>query len=101
MIDKTVFAIYKKLSHSTTRRLYQILYPRFGFASKWNFDLKAFACEKVGLSQTISHEDLKDHLRGAIAELEEIGFLARCSESDRFHEVSPNVWHVRFRKATP
>lgn len=44
--------LYRQLSTPTARRIYRFLDKRFHERRKWKFDLKNFAFQKIGLSQT-------------------------------------------------
>lgn len=94
---------YLKLKHPTAKRMYRFLDKRFFHRDRWEFDLKEFALDHVGLSRTYEgNTQLARKLQPAIEELEEQGFLEPLGPQERFHKVSSREWRVVFiRKANP
>lgn len=92
--------LYRKLTTATARRIYRFLDKRMWNRSKLKFDLKKFAYNKIGLSQTAYKDvaQLKRQLRTGIKELEEIEFLMPCPDSERFRKVSRGMWDVYFER---
>lgn len=89
------------LRSSAAQRMYRFLDKRFYSTPQLSLDLVEFACGHVGLTECDNVAVLKRRLLPAIAELEEIGFLAPAEASERFTKVKAGVWRVHFRKATP
>lgn len=83
----------------TSQRMYRFLDKRFYPPHQppvVEMDLRDFACGHVGLAAVENVAELKRRLAPAIAELEEIGFLARAEPHERYQKVRPGVWRVRF-----
>jgi hypothetical protein len=59
-------------------------------------DLHDFACGHIGLSRVENVAELKRRLGPAIAELEDVGFIARVDSQERYRKVRPGVWRIRF-----
>ncbi len=79
--------------------MYRFLDKRFYNNDCVAMDLIEFACGHVGLTESGNVAILKRRLAPAIAELEEIGFLARLAPEERFQKVKAGVWRVQFRRA--
>jgi hypothetical protein len=95
------FDFYKSLDSAIAKRMYRFLDKRFYHRGRWEFELRAFACEHIGLSKNMSNADLKRKLLPAIRELEGRGFLAPLPDAERFVNVHYGSWRVVFVKATP
>jgi hypothetical protein len=89
-----------RLKTPTAQRMYRFLDKRFYNSDSVAMDLIEFACGHVGLTESDNVAILKRRLAPAIAELEEIGFLARLGpEEQRYQKVKAGVWRVQFRRA--
>jgi hypothetical protein len=93
------FDFYKSLDGAITKRMFRFLDKRFYHKPRWEFDLRAFACEHVGLSKNYSNSELKRKLLPAVRELEERGFLAALPDGERFVQVRVGEWKAVFVKA--
>src|SRR5262249_7078365 len=83
----------------TSQRMYRFLDKRFyppQSPPPFEMDLQDFACGHIGLTQVKNVAELKRRLAPAIAELEEIGFIAKAIPEERYQKVRPGVWRVRF-----
>ncbi len=94
------FDFYKSLTSAISKRMFRFLDKRFYHKPRWEFELRAFACEHVGLSKNYSNSELKRKLLPAVRELEERGVLAPMAEADRFIRVVQGEWKAVFIKAT-
>lgn len=94
------FEFFKGLKGAVAKRLYRFLDKRFFKRERLQFDLKAFACEHVGLSRVYDSAGLRRKLRPGIVELEEKGFLRPVPEAERFQRVCSGQWNVSFARAT-
>jgi hypothetical protein len=84
----------------TSQRMYRFLDKRFYPPHQppvVEMDLYDFACGHVGLARVANVAELKRRLAPAVAELEEIGFIAKADPAERYQKVRPGVWRVRFR----
>jgi hypothetical protein len=84
----------------TAQRMYRFLDKRFYPRHQppvVEMDLQDFACGHIGLTQVNNVAELKRRLAPAIAELEEIGFIARADPAERYSKVRAGVWRLRFR----
>lgn len=91
------WGIYLKLKLPTAKRIYRFLDKRFFHRNVWEFDLREFAFEHVGMSRSYSDNGkLKEKLKPAIDELTSLGFLAPLDPKDRYTKVSRAKWKIRF-----
>jgi hypothetical protein len=95
------FDFYKGLGSAVAKRMYRFLDKRFYHRGRWEFDLRAFACEHVGLSKNYSNSELKRKLLPAVRELEGRGFLTPMPDEERFRRVERGNWRAVFVKAQP
>ncbi len=93
------FDFYKSLRSAIAKRMFRFLDKRFYHKGRWEFELRAFACEHVGLSKNYSNSELKRKLLPAVRELEEREFLAPMGEAERFVMARPGSWRAVFVKA--
>jgi Replication initiator protein A len=93
------YDVYVNLKSSISKRMYRFLDKRFHQRHVCNFDLHDFAHEHIGLTR--SYRDcgkLKEKLSGAVAELEEIGFIEPMDRKDRYQPDGKGRWKVTFTK---
>lgn len=90
--------IYKQLRLSGSRRAYRFLDKRFYHKPRWEFSLREFACDHIGLSRSYDNANIKRKLRGIIDELVEIGFVEARSEEETFQKIGHGDWRVVFEK---
>lgn len=88
------FEVYRRLERPAARRAYRFLDKRFWHQGEWEFDLHTFACEKLGLSRAYDTGQLKERLRPALGELENIGFI----EPVRYRKEKPKKWKIAIAK---
>lgn len=87
--------LYFSLESAISKRMYRFLDKRFYHKPSWEFDLKEFAFEHIGLSR--SYDDngkIKEKLRPAIEELTAVGFLLPLPESERYVKIGRGSWKV-------
>jgi hypothetical protein len=91
-----------RLRHSTSQQMYRFLGKQFYRSPTLTIDLRAFACEHVGLDRGYKDNGkLKEKLQPALSELEEIGFLEPMDRSERYAKVGRGQWTITLvRKAT-
>jgi hypothetical protein len=83
----------------TSQRMYRFLDKRFyppQAPPPVEMDLQDFACGHIGLAPVANVAELKRRLAPAIAELENIGFIAKTHPEERYQKVRPGVWRIRF-----
>lgn len=90
------FEFFKSLDSSVAKRMFRFLDKRFYLRKHWEFDLRVFCCEHVGLARTNSNSELKRLLAAPVRELEGRGFLEPCDPAARFKEVRRGEWAVAF-----
>ena len=90
--------LFFRLKTPTAQRMYRFLDKRFYNTDSVAMDLIEFACGHVGLTESDNVAILKRRLAPAVAELEEIGFLARLEPAERYQKVKAGVWRVRFQR---
>ena len=90
------FEFFKSLDGSIAKRMFRFLDKRFYLRRRWDFDLRVFSCEHIGLSRSNSNSELKRLLATAIRELEVRGFLEPLAPDARFTEVRRGEWTVNF-----
>ena len=93
------FEFYKRLDGAIAKRIYRFLDKRFFHRARYEFSLKEFRWEHVGLSRQYDTTDLKRKLRPAIEHLEHCAFLEPMSDTERFRKVCCGDWRVVFAKA--
>jgi hypothetical protein len=89
------YRLYRSLERPAARRAYRFLDKRFHHRPDWEFELRTFACEKIGLSRTYDTGQLKQRLEPALEELERIGFIAPVT----YRKERPKVWRIAISKA--
>ncbi len=94
------FDFFKSLDSAISKRMFRFLDKRFYHKARWEFDLRTFACEHIGLSKNYSNSELKRKLLPAICELEQRGFLAQLEGAERFCQVRVGEWRAVFVKST-
>ena len=92
------FDFIKQLDSAIAKRLYRFLDKRFFHRGHWEFDLKEFAWEHIGLARSYDAANLKRKLRPGIVELEQQGYLRTVPEGERFRKVNSGDWRVVFDK---
>jgi hypothetical protein len=97
---------YFSFSTSVAKRMYRFLDKRFWVKPRWEFDLKDFAFEHIGLSRKYDVGQIKNKLQPAIDELsratkERAAFIEPMSTEERYVKVGKGRWTIKFeRKAT-
>jgi len=92
--------LYRRLESPIAKRLYRLLDKRFYHKTRWQFDLRTFCCEHVGLSRTYDAAGLKRKLRPAISELAAAGYLKAMEEEQQFEQIGRGRWNVHFCRAS-
>lgn len=90
------FDLYKRLKSPVAKRMYRFLDKRFYHRSRLEFELREFACEKIGLSRKYHNGEIKRLLSGAVAELERVSFLAPLPPGERYLREARGLWKVVF-----
>ena len=80
----------------TTKRLFRFLDKRFYRRDRLDFDLRALACNHVGLSKSYQPTELKRRLKPALDELEEKGFLEPLAPDERYSFQRKGQWRILF-----
>ena len=94
------FDFFLRLESPISKRLYRFLDKRFYRRHRWEFDLKELCWEHIGLSRNYDAANLKRRLKGAISELESLGYLEPLSDTERFRKVRSGEWRIFFKKET-
>jgi len=76
--------------------MYRFLDRRFHFGSRQVFDLRAFACERIGFSRNADNSELRRSLDPPIRELESVGFLTPLAKEERYRRVGRGSWEIVF-----
>jgi hypothetical protein len=90
------FELYRSLERAAAKRAYRFLDKRFHHQPSWEFDLRVFACEKLGFSRSYDTGQLKQRLRPALGELETVGFI----EPVEYRKGKPKQWKIAICKKT-
>jgi hypothetical protein len=93
-LKKLDFQTYRSLKRPAARRAYRFLDKRFHHSDVWEFDLRVFACEKLGFSRGYDTGQLKERVQPALDELVTVGFM----ESPRYEKQAPGVWKIHVRR---
>ncbi len=99
-LKKLDLKAYFSLKSAISKQLYRFLDKRFYKKSECTFDLRALACEHVGLSRNYETWRLKQKLQPAIDELTEAGFLKLLPADRRFKRAGRGLWTVTFARGT-
>ena len=97
-LKKLDFDFYRSLDSAIAKRLYRFLDKRFFLKKRWEFDLKEFCWEHIGLSRNYDAANLKRKLLPAIDELVNAKFLVAMAPSERFRKVRSGGWRVEFQR---
>src|SRR4051794_12136760 len=87
--------------------MYRFLDKRFWIKPSWQFGLREFAFEHIGLSRNYDMGRVKNKLQPAIDELsqttkERAAFIEPMSPDKRYVKVGKGQWVIKFeRKAEP
>jgi hypothetical protein len=93
-LKKLDFGNYRTLRRPASKRAYRFLDKRFYHEPKWEFDLREFACEKLGLSRAYTTGQLKQQLNPTFGELQGIGFI----EPVKYRKECPKKWTLEIHK---
>ncbi len=94
--------VYFSLKSAISKRVYRFLDKRFYHRNRWEFDLREFALEHIGLSRSYSDNGkIKEKLQPAIDELTEIGFLTPMSREERYTKVGRSRWKITLVQKGP
>jgi hypothetical protein len=86
---------YFALQSAVAKRLFRFLDKRFYHRRRWEFDLKEFAFEHIGLSRSYADSGrIKGKLDPALEELTAIGFLEPLDRARRYVRVRQGQWRI-------
>ena len=85
---------YFSLRSSVSKRMYRFLDKRFYHRARWEFDLKEFAHEHIGLSRNYAPSKIKEKVQPALDELTAIGFLEPLNREERFAKAGRSNWKI-------
>jgi hypothetical protein len=89
------FDFYISLDHPTAKRMYRFLDKRFYLKRRWDFDLKEFAWDHIGLSRGYTDSGkIKEKLQPALDELEQRGFLEPMTREERYAKLARGEWRI-------
>ncbi|WP_442483394.1 replication initiator protein A [Aeoliella sp. SH292] len=91
------FGFYRSLKRPAAQRAYRFLDKRFFHEPEWEFDLRTFACEKLGFSRNYDTGQLKARLTPAMEELERAGYIKPVS----YRKVRPKIWTISVARQIP
>ncbi|NLS92122.1 MAG: hypothetical protein GXX96_08070 [Planctomycetaceae bacterium] len=95
-IRKLDMGVLRRLRTSAARRMFRFLDKRFYNTKRLSFDVRTFACERVGFSRNYDNSQLKRKLLEGIRELERVGFLKSLPKEKRYRQVRRGRWEVLF-----
>jgi Replication initiator protein A len=85
---------YFALESAVSKRIFRFLDKRFYHRPAWEFDLREFAFEHVGLSRNYDVGEIKAKLQPAVDELVAIGFLEPMGRDERYTKDGPGRWKI-------
>ena len=88
--------VLRRLKTAAAKRMYRFLDRRLYKTDRLTFDLRAFACERIGFSRAYDNSQLKRKLDQAIRELEQVEFLEPVPKEQRYRQVRRGDWKVTF-----
>jgi hypothetical protein len=86
--------LFRSFKLPTTKRMYRFLDKRFFHRANWEFSLKEFAFEHIGLSRSYDTGQVKRKLMPAVKELEAVNFIERLPPESRFTKVGRGDWRI-------
>ena len=94
---------YFSYNTSIAKRMYRFLDKRFWIKNNWEFDLKEFAFEHIGLSRNYDVGQVKNKLQPGIDELtectkERAAFIEPMSLDERYVKIGKGQWLIRFER---
>jgi hypothetical protein len=93
---------YFALKSAVSKRMFRFLDKRFYHRRRWEFDLKEFAFEHVGLTRAYRDNGrIKSKLDPAIEELTAVGFLERLDRAERYVKVRQGRWKIVLIQEAP
>ena len=92
--------VLRRLKTAAAKRIYRFLDKRLYRIDRLTFNLRAFACERIGFSRAYDNSQLKRKLDQAIKELEQVGFLEPLPREQRYRQVRRGEWKVTFIKSS-
>lgn len=95
-LKKLDFDLFTSLKSSVAKRIFRFLDKKFYHRDSWNFPLRQFACEHVGLSKSYSNSKIKERLKAALDGLVEKGFLSAMPDERRYKQIRRGDWKVFF-----
>lgn len=90
---------YTSLRLDGSKRAYRFLSKRFWRRSELEFELREFACDKIGFSRNYHNGELKRKLNPILTELEDRKFLKPQSPIERYPKVARGQWKVRIQRS--
>lgn len=90
--------LFRGLKLPTTKRMYRFLDKRFYHRSLWEFDLRKFACEHIGLARSYDTGQVKRKLMPSVRELEGVSFLEPLPAEQRFVRKGRGDWRIVMQK---
>lgn len=96
---------YFSYATSVAKRMYRFLDKRFWIKPRWEFDLKEFAFNRIGLSSKYNVAQIKSKLQPAIDELclstpERAAFLEPMEHEARYRKVAKGEWLIVLGRKT-
>ncbi|MDG3008473.1 replication initiator protein A [Paludisphaera mucosa] len=96
---------YFSYATSVAKRMYRFLDKRFWIKPRWEFDLKEFAFNRIGLSSKYNVAQIKSKLQPAIDELcqstpERAAFLEPMEHEARYRKVAKGEWLIVLSRKT-
>ena len=98
-VKKLNFAFMRDLKSPIAKRIYRFLDKRFWHKRRWQFDLKEFAFEKIGLSRKLNVGQIKQKLEKPIKELVDQAFIRPAQRHERYEKARVGEWFIIFEAA--
>jgi hypothetical protein len=92
---------YFNLKTSVAKRMFRFLDKRFYHRPRWEFDLKEFAFQHIGLSRSYDSGQIKAKLQPGLEELEAHGLLEPLSREERYSKARKGLWRVILSQVRP
>jgi len=93
---------YFALKSAVSKRMFRFLDKRFYHRRRWEFDLKEFAFEHIGLARSYTDSgQIKAKLDPAIEELAAAGFLEPLDRAGRYVKVRHGQWKIILIRKAP
>lgn len=99
-LRKLDFEQFLNFKTGIAKRIYRFIGKRLWHKTKWKFDLKEFAFDKVGMSRKLNVGQIKQRLEKPLQELVAAGFIKEAPREERYLKARVGEWFIVFEGCT-